>query len=109
MKKRKNRRNRKQKRFRFLFLSVLIILGVYFGNIFLEQTQQSIALKEQKQEELDKINDLNKEIAVLEDQYKRRESMEFVEQVARERLGMIKANEKIIEDEGKTPAKERQK
>lgn len=97
-------RRRKNKKFRILFLSLLIILGVYFGNIFIGQFKQGLALKAQKQQELQKIEELNKEIAVLEDQYNRRESMEFVEQVARERLGMIKANEKIVEDEENSAA-----
>lgn len=96
------RRKRKNKRVRVLFLAVLLILGVYFGKIFVGQIRQGIEIEAKKQEELQLISDLNKEIAVLEDQYNRRESMEFAEQVARERFGMIKTNEKIVEDKSST-------
>lgn len=94
------RRKRKNRRARVLFLAVLLILGVYFGKIFIGQIRQGMEIEAKKQEELQLISDLNEDIAVLEDQYNRRESMEFAEQVARERFGMIKTNEKIVEDKG---------
>lgn len=97
----KSRKKRRKKPFRFLFISILLLLGIYFGTTFIGQIYKSVQIAELKQAEKDKIALLNEEALALREQYSRRESMEFVEQIARDRLGMVKPNEQIVIDETK--------
>lgn len=76
-----------------------LIILVLVGYIIFSFVRQEIAIKRidsditQKQTELDKLKEENKR---LEEQVKSANSDEYIEKLARERLGMLKPGEKVV-------------
>lgn len=93
------RRRRQNKRFLLTIVSVLVLafgfLSIYNQNYQKQMASldKDIASTQAKKDELDK------EIKSLKDDYKNRNTDEFKEKIARERLNMVKKSEVVYEDE----------
>lgn len=93
------RRRRQNKRFLLTIVSVLALafgfLWIYNQNYQKQMARldKDIASTQAKKDELDK------EIKDLKDDYKNRNTDEFKEKIARQRLNMVKKSEVVYEDE----------
>lgn len=97
--RRKTRKKQKNNRKFLNFIIVLVILSsVYFTTTFVKQSIESRRINAQLDSLLKKEEDLNKEIKDLKETYDNADSMDFVERIAREKLGMIKSKEYIIKE-----------
>lgn len=97
--RRKTRKKQKNNRKFFNFVIVLVILSsVYFTTTFIKQGIESRRINAQLDSLLKKEDDLNKEIKDLKKTYDNSDSLDFVERIAREKLGMIKSKEYIIKE-----------
>ncbi len=95
----KTRNKQKNNRKFFNFVIVLVILSsVYFTTTFIKQSIESGRVNEQLDSLLKKEEELNKEIVDLKKTYDNADSPDFVERIAREKLGMIKSKEYIIKE-----------
>lgn len=95
----KNKR-RKKRGFR---LKHLILLVLIFG-ISKTLISQRIMMKDlinKKLEEEKQVSQLEKEIDELNKEIKNKDSLEFVEKVARKDLGMVKPRERVYIDKSK--------
>ena len=93
----------KTKRMNFPIVYALIILITVISFAF--TMSKSISLKNQKMnilsENKDAIIKLNKEISQLQREIKNADTLEFVEKVARDDLGMVKPREIVYIDKNK--------
>ena len=92
------RMRKKKKRTRMISALLILVLGVYFVHAFTKQTKRIAALRKEKAELAGAQVDLENEIKSLEYDYENRDSFEFIEKVAREKLGMVKSNEEVYVD-----------
>ena len=89
---------KKKKRTRMISALLILVLGVYFVHAFTKQTKRIAALRKEKAELAGAQVDLENEIKSLEYDYENRDSFEFIEKVAREKLGMVQSNEEVYVD-----------
>lgn len=80
---------------------IVIILILYVGFKFWDQTKLSNELSSKRIEKEREIKNLEREISELEEEIETSDSLSFVEKVARDELGMVKPREIIIIDESK--------
>jgi len=96
------------RRTRTLFFVAVLVLGVYFGTAIV-QTQLKIYQANRQLEQLDEeLYRLRQENRELEQQRQYVESDEYVEWKARQELGLVRPDEKVIiltEPEGGIPVK----
>ena len=95
MKKQKRRR-----RFRLIHLTTIFIL-LYIGVTFWNQNKLMSELQGKKEENIRVNQKLQKEINELEKLIEDSETLDFVERVAREELGMVKPREIMVIDRNK--------
>lgn len=95
MKKKKVKRG-----FRFLNIAIGFIF-IYIMAIFWNQNSLMKDLETKKQEVQTEVDNIKNEIKELEEEIKDSESLQFVEKVAREDLGMVKPREIIYIDKNK--------
>lgn len=91
-KKRSYARKRKAKNTRFI-LAILVITGLFAGFIYFSNSNMNKEIKSLDEEitsNTKKMDDLDSEITSLEEDYDIRNTDEFKEKVAKERLGMVK-------------------
>jgi cell division protein FtsB len=95
-----NKRRKKKRRFR---LKHLILLIMIFGisKTLISQRIMMKDLTKEKLEEENQVAQLEKEIKELNEEIKDKDSLEFVEKVAREDLRMVKPREIIYIDKNK--------
>ncbi len=94
MKKRKKRRLK-------LGRLLLISLVIYLSAIFIHQNKLINNLEEKKLKTEMEIRELEKDIKGLSKEIENSDSLEFVEKVARDDLGMVKPREIIYIDKNK--------
>lgn len=94
-------RKKKQRGFRLIHL-VLILLGLYLIVAINHQRGLMKDLQAKKEMNLNQISLLEKEIQALNEEIESSGTLEFVEKVAREELGMVKPREIIYVDRNKS-------
>lgn len=92
------RMRQKKKRMRMIPALLILLLGVYLVHAYVDQTKRIAALRKEKAELAGAQVDLENEVKSLEYDYENRDSFEFIEKVAREKLGMVKSNEEVYVD-----------
>lgn len=84
---------------------VLLMLAIYLVYSYINQSFRLSKLRQEKEHlEMQKVV-LQKEIETLKLDYANKDSLDFVEKIAREKLGMIKSNEQIYIDINHSPNK----
>lgn len=91
---------KKNKKSRFGFV-VLLVIFVYFAYIFAGQ-QETLFKKGAELDRInEKINEEEKENEKLAREQEQINSDEYIEKIAREKLGMVKKGERVYYDIGK--------
>ncbi|MCT4604624.1 MAG: septum formation initiator family protein [Marinisporobacter sp.] len=85
-----------------IFRIVILIVFLYVSWIFIKQQMELKELKKQEEALNNKILELKKEAAQLEEEKSLGDDPKFIEKVARERLKMVKPNEIIYIDANKS-------
>lgn len=93
-------KKRKRIGFRLRHL-VFLLLVLYISVIMLNQRKLMGNLQSKKMELQNEIKTLNEDINELNEEIEESDSLEFVEKVAREELGMVKPREIIYVDKKK--------
>lgn len=104
----KDKRKNKNK-FSTIIVLALIFISVTFTVKLVEQNRALNQLKNEKASYEKQMSSLNEEIEELKKDYEKKDSMEFVEKIAREKLGMIKSQELIVIDKEDEDKKEETK
>lgn len=104
----KDKRKNKNK-FSTIIVLALIFISVTFTVKLVEQNRTLNQLKNEKASYEKQMSSLNEEIEELKKDYEKKDSMEFVEKIAREKLGMIKSQELIVIDKEDEDKKEETK
>lgn len=90
-------KRKKRRRFRLVHL-IGIFLLLYVFTIYMNQHKLMKNLQSQKTQYINEVKELENEIMELEKEIENSDSLEFVEKVAREELGMVKPKEIIYID-----------
>lgn len=92
MQKKRKRKIRfsKKKKFNRVFLIVILFFLIIFSRIIISQTIKLRELKGQLSQKMKENEDIKKEIDELKYDIQNKDSLEFIEKVARNKLGMIK-------------------
>lgn len=93
-------KKKKKRRFRLRRL-ILIGLVIYLSAIFIHQSTLINNLEDKKQKTEMEIKELEGDIRELTKEIENSDSLEFVEKVARDDLGMVKPREIIYIDKNK--------
>ncbi len=93
-------KNKKSRKIKWLNIFILIIVGNVLL-IFWNQRSLMKNLEAKKEENIIVNKKLESEIKSLEKEIKNSESLDFVEKIAREELGMVKPKEIIVIDKNK--------
>ena len=93
--KRKVKNNR---RFVNFIVIVVLISMIYFTFTLVRTRIEYKRINAQLDELIAEKKSLEVELESLKESYENRESLEFAEEVAREKLGMLKAKEYIVKD-----------
>ena len=80
---------------------ILIALILYIGYKFLDQSRLKNELTYKRTEKEIEHKKLEREISILEHEIENSDSLNFVEKIARDELGMVKPREIIIIDKEK--------
>ena len=103
------RRRKKKRRIGLLPKLLVVVLIIYLVHSYVDQSIRLSKLRQEKENlEAQKVI-LVKEIDGLKEDYANKDSLEFVEKVAREKLGMIKSNEQVYVDINHSPNARRNK
>lgn len=94
----KKRKKKKFSKMRIILFGILVYIMV----IIINQNIMMRDLESKKALLTNEIYILEDEIEEMNDELDNSDSLEFVEKVAREKLGMVKPREIIVIDEGKT-------
>ena len=89
---------KKRKRLRMIPVLLILLLSAYLVHAYVDQTKRIAELRKEKAELAGAQVDLENEVKSLEYDYENRDSFEFIEKVAREKLGMVKSNEEVYVD-----------
>lgn len=95
-----NKKKRKRKGFRLKHL-IILFLALMIGKTFISQSIMFRDLIEKKEKEEAEVAQLEREIQQLNQEIQDKDSLEFVERVAREDLRMVKPREIIYIDRNK--------
>ncbi len=93
-------RKRKKRRFKLIHMMTLFAI-LYLVVTFWNQKKLMNELQTKKQENISANEELKREIKGLEEQIEDSQTLQFVERVAREELGMLKPREIIVIDKKK--------
>lgn len=94
------KKKRKKRKFKLIHMVILFIF-LYVGLIFWNQRNLMKNLEARRQEVLGEVQTLEKEIEELNKEIENSGTLQFVEKVARDDLGMVKPREIIYIDKGK--------
>lgn len=97
MAKKKNKKRRKLKLSHIIVFSILIYIGLIFGN----QKKLRLELETKKNKVQSEVDSLEKEIAELNEEIENSDTLQFVEKIARDELGLVKPREIIYIDKNK--------
>ncbi|WP_282929540.1 septum formation initiator family protein [Anaerococcus sp. Marseille-Q7828] len=103
-KKKSYAKKRKAKNTKF-FVMILILTLLFAGFIYYTNSKMDAELRELDQEMTSnkkKMQELDEEITSLEDDYDIRNTDEFKEKIAKERLGMVKKDSEENFDDGES-------
>ena len=103
-KKKSYAQKRKAKNTKF-FVMILILTLLFAGFIYYTNSKMDAELRELDQEMTSnkkKMQELNEEITSLEEDYDIRNTDEFKEKIAKERLGMVKKDSEENSDDGES-------
>lgn len=94
-------KNRSKKNTRFLIMVFLVFILTFFLTRAFNKNmnRQRLSLKENITEINTKISKVKKEIDTIKKDYENRNTDDFKEKIAREKLGMIKKDEYVYKDE----------
>lgn len=94
-------KNRSKKNTRFLIMVFLVFILTFFLTRAFNKNmnRQRLSLKENITETNTKISKIKKEIDTIKKDYENRNTDDFKEKIAREKLGMIKKDEYVYKDE----------
>ncbi|WP_311370484.1 FtsB family cell division protein [Anaerococcus hydrogenalis] len=94
-------KNRSKKNTRFLIMVFLVFILTFFLTRAFNKNmnRQKLSLKENITETNTKISKVKKEIDTIKKDYENRNTDDFKEKIAREKLGMIKKDEYVYKDE----------
>ncbi|EGC83093.1 FtsB family cell division protein [Anaerococcus hydrogenalis] len=94
-------KNRSKKNTRFLIMVFLVFILTFFLTRAFNKNmnRQRLSLKENIKETNTKISKVKKEIDTIKKDYENRNTDDFKEKIAREKLGMIKKDEYVYKDE----------
>jgi cell division protein FtsL len=90
----------KRKKSRFGLL-ILLIIGLYFAYEMVGQQKLLYSKSLEMQKMQSKVNEETKVNEDLEKEQKTMNSDEYIEKVAREKLGMVKKGERVFVDTGR--------
>lgn len=103
-KKKSYAKKRKAKNTKF-FVMILILTLVFAGFIYYTNSRMDAEMRELDQEmtsKKKKMQELDEEITSLEEDYDIRNTDEFKEKIAKERLGMVKKDSEENSDDGES-------
>ena len=103
-KKKSYAQKRKAKNTKF-FVMILILTLVFAGFIYYTNSRMDAEMRELDQEMTSnkkKMQELNEEITSLEEDYDIRNTDEFKEKIAKERIGMVKKDSEENSDDGES-------
>lgn len=94
-------KNRSKKNTRFLIMVFLVFILTFFLTRAFNKNmnRQRLSLRENITETNTKISKVKKEIDTIKKDYENRNTDDFKEKIAREKLGMIKKDEYVYKDE----------
>lgn len=93
-------RKKRKKGFRLTHLIIILIIFC-IGRTLINQTIMMKELNERKSQELEEIEKLQNEIEQLQSEIENKDSLEFVEKVARDELRLVRPREIIYIDKNK--------
>lgn len=93
-------KRRKKKRFQLIHLMTLFII-IYLVGTFWNQKKLMKGLQTKEEDNILANDQLEREVKELEEQIKDSQTLQFVERVAREELGMVKPREIMVIDKDK--------
>lgn len=96
MKRKKNKKSRI--RFRYV---IILFISIYLISIAINQNKLKRELSKKEEEVEIEIHNLQEEIGELNQELEKKGTLEFLENTAREELGMVKPNEIIYIDKNK--------
>lgn len=96
----KKKIKRRKKGFRLWHFLILLII-FYLGKTLINQSMMMNELAKRKQKEEQEIQKLQEDIKELEAEIENKDTLEFVEKVAREELRLVKPREIIYIDKNK--------
>lgn len=96
-----NKKIRKRKGIRLIHV-LLIVLVIYVGFVMNHQRKLMSNLEERKELVETEITNMEKEINYLNEEISKSGTLEFIEKVARDDLGMVKPREIIYIDKSNT-------
>ena len=85
-----------------LFHLIIGFLFIYVSLIFMNQRKLMKELETKKLQNLSVVKELEKDIKRLTNEIKNSDSLDFVEKIARDELGMVKPREIIYVDKNKS-------
>lgn len=94
------KKTRKKKSFKLRNI-ILLLLALYIGKTFISQGILMKDLKKKQLKEEQEISQLKEDIEKLNEEIKSKDSLDFVEKVARQDFGMVKPKEIIYIDKNK--------
>ena len=92
----KKQRKRKRRRFSFMLFCICVVL-VYFGYTYSIQSAQLKELLAQEQALLERFQALQDEIDYLQREVELLGTDEYIEKLARERLGLVRPQDVILQ------------
>lgn len=95
--------NRKKSNRRFVTMVIFILLVSFFAFKYINSTiaSKKMTVNSQIDEKNQEIKEIKNDISSIRSDYKKRNTDEFKEKVAREKLGMIKDDEYVYKDNNK--------
>lgn len=94
--KQAKKQRKRRRRFSFMLFCICVVL-VYFGYTYSVQSAQLKELRAQEQILLDRFNSLQSEIEYLRREVERLGTDEYIEKLARERLGLVRPQDVILQ------------
>lgn len=93
------RKRKKKNNFRKCFMGIGLFFFIYLATTLFQQNQTLKDLQERKNSQESEIARIQTEIEGLNEEIAQKDSLEFVEKIAREKLGMVKPREYVYIDE----------
>ncbi len=93
------RRRKQNQRFLLTIFAVLLVAGLSYYAYGVKVNRETASLDKEIHSSVKKKESLQAEIKELKDDYEKRNTDEFKEKIARDRLDMVKKSEVVYEDD----------